>query len=114
MRQVVTIVAMNFGDMLQLKRFVSKILEDLQVLPNGLYEIRFIVNGNTISSGIESAVGKFPHYQEEEMPHGVSADDWAQLVIEELILLLLVSSKFVLKTTDLVSYNVFDICIEKC
>ena len=114
MRQVVTVVAMNFGDMLQLKRFVSKILEDLQVLPNGSYEIRFIVNGDTISSGIESAVGEFPHYQEEKIPQGVSAGDWAQLAIEELILLLLVGSKFILKTTDLVSDNVFDVYIEKC
>jgi len=114
MRQVFTVVAMNFGDMLQLKRFVSKIFEDLQVLPNGSYEIRFIVSGDTIGTGIESAVGEFPHHQEEKVPHGVSAGDWVQLAIEEFMLLLLVSSKFVLKTTDLVSDNVFDVYIEKC
>jgi len=116
MRQVLTVVAMNFADTLQLKRFIKKIFQDLQPLPSRSYEVRFVVNKDdaTISSGIEASVGWFPHFQEEEVPKGVSAADWAQLIVEELTLLLLVSSKFVLKSVNIVEEGIIDIYIEKC
>ncbi len=114
MRQVFSVVAMNFGDTLKLKRFVRKVFEDLESLPSGSYEVRIIVNNNTISTGIEISMGRFPHFQEEKVPKGVSAADWALLVVEELTLLLLVSSKFVLRPANIVEEGIIDICIEKC
>lgn len=97
MRQVLNVVAMNFGDLLQLKQAVRKALDGLLHLPveDRDISVTFRWASDEWSMAVESD-GSNQQYA-SRAPQGVSTADWARLVSEEIENHLLSGNRFILK-----------------
>ena len=97
MRQVLNVVAVNFGDLMELKRAVRKALDGLLHLPSEDREvsITFRWASDEWSMGAKSH-GSDQRYA-SRAPQGVSNADWVRLVSEDLENHLLSGSQFTLK-----------------
>lgn len=97
MRQVV--VAVNFGDLMQLKQAVNRALDDLLYLPDDNREVsitfRWAINERACSMSVESQ--GFNRQYAFCAPQGVSAADWVELVSAELENHFLSGSRFTLE-----------------
>jgi len=95
MKQVIRVVAMNFGDLLQLKEAVGKVLEGLLHLPDGGdVSVTFCWPEAELSIVVKSACS-IQRYG-WPVPQGISGTDWAHLVSEDLRNHLLSGNRFVL------------------
>lgn len=96
MRQMISVVAVNFNDLLQLKQAVKKALNGLSHIPaeDTDVSITFDWEGDKWRMRIQSCSS----HQECERctPNGVSSPDWASLILEELENHLLSGSQFIL------------------
>ncbi|MBI2642449.1 MAG: hypothetical protein HYW97_01235 [Candidatus Wildermuthbacteria bacterium] len=97
MRQVISVVAVNFGDLIQLKLAVGQVLNGLLHLrpDDQVASVTFSWVGDRWDVTIGAIKSQFPKMQEP--PQGVSGRDWAPLVAEELRNHLLAGNHFVLR-----------------
>ncbi|MDO8633103.1 MAG: hypothetical protein Q7K38_00955 [Candidatus Wildermuthbacteria bacterium] len=97
MRQVISVVAVNFGDLIQLKLAVGQVLYGLLHLrpDDQVVSVTF----SWVSDRWDVRIGaiKSQFLKMQEPPQGVSGGDWARLVAEELRNHLLAGNRFVLK-----------------
>lgn len=102
MRQVITVVAMNFEDVLCLTEAVGKILEGLLHVSEKDLTIEVSFRWDRISTAYQVIIGSASSNQQitDEPPKGISVDDWAALLMADLKNYLLAGNRFVLKGID--------------
>lgn len=114
MRQILNVVAMNFGDLLQLKQAVKKALDGLLHLPSEDREISITFRwaSDEWSMRIESQCSDQRYAS--HAPQGASSADWVHLVSEDLENHLLCGSQFTLKeVTGDVEQNFYTLYLER-
>ena len=101
MTQVVRISAVNFGDLLKLKKAVNDILLSLRYIDKKPDFRSASVLFSFIPSGVFVKIEArgCDEDQTPKIPEGVTADDWAELISLELSNLLLSGDYFIAKKT---------------
>ena len=93
MRQILTVVAINFADLLKLKRSVQQVLVGLANLPSEDREVLMTFYCQTKLGAAIKSQGSNQWIGFNE-PQGISTTDWAQLVSHEVENHLLSGNRF--------------------
>ncbi len=102
MRQVVNITAVNFGDLLKLKKAVNDILASLRYIENKPDFLGASVTLECVPpTGVIVKIVSLgcDEHQTPQIPEGVAPADWAELIGTELSNLLFCGGYFTVKKT---------------